>query len=174
MGAIVLSLLIGFGVIYSRKQSRQIQKLNHLPKVCEIWNRWRYLKKDYDASSFKIKLGDNWSNNVCPKNSLFQTYNGSSAICIHPKNQEEVVSLLCTKAISNDDLATPVPALCKPEEPCSSYDHWVFLTEDVEISKGEKHGSAWQNDICPSGAALQRIENETWCVLPKEISTTLV
>jgi hypothetical protein len=166
-------LILAFGVVgilflvflfTQVKQPRS--KPSRWPAVCEVWNRWLLLKKDRINDTMR-QFGDSWVGNVCPKTRYFQSFNRNDAACV--ARPEEGTVALCQKQISNDNVAMAVEATQNPAEDKASTDHWVSLLEDIRM-QGVQKGNAWEhNNVCPSGAAFQQLEDELWCVVASDV-----
>jgi hypothetical protein len=167
-----LSIVVVLSIVLSIPKKRKVVvNPANLPKVCQVWNRWKRLTVNTEYKNFK-RFGKAWDGNVCPAGNYFQAFDGTSAFCTSSLDQNKAVVDLCKVAISNDDIAIEAPATVEPGTDLSGYDHWVFLTEGIAATSGERKGTAWQGNVCPSGAGLQRYDNATWCVFPSEISLT--
>jgi hypothetical protein len=161
------TLLILLAIYFSKpnKKSKDWQ----LPRVCSIWNRWLKLKTDHVNETGR-QFGDSWVNNTCPKGNYLQKFNRTDVACV--ASPENGTLQLCRQQISNDDVATPFPPRVSPDHPLSPVDHWVSLSESMAVDSGTKRGNAWENSTCPSGALMQQVENEVWCVLPDTVDET--
>lgn len=168
---IVVVFLICWFFATSRKKKGSNSNSFTMPQVCSVWDRWETLEEDEEISADGRKLGDSWLGSICPKGNLLQTFNRTDAACVKPQKRKEATTLLCSKQISNDDVAIALPAICSPDDVCAATDHWVTLTQPIKFDNAVKKGNAWTDvNVCESGAAVQVFDNEVWCMVPDDIN----
>ncbi len=162
LGTLILVMII---VAFTQKPETNAR----WPKVCEVWNRWKRLKKD--SIHFNVRqTGDGWQGNVCPQGHFEQLFNRRDVACV--KKPEEATMRICENQISNDNVAIAVPST--KNDQFAAVDHWVTILEDIQFDAGKKRGKAWEkNNICPSGASVQQLEDEIWCVLPEDMADAM-
>lgn len=146
-----------------------------MPEVCSVWDRWVSVKERgmgaFEAPADSVLLGTAWIANQCPVGALYQRVNRKEIACIRPEDRADATQLICSRRISNDEIARPLAAVF-PENTNGCCDHWVQLKQGIEFEAGTKMGNAWIGNTCPEGAALQLLDNnEIWCMPVQDIAS---